>query len=93
MKTVRFDEKKNRLLKKERGIGFEEIADAIKKGDSKITAVIDHPNKKKFPNQKIFIARIKKYIYAVPFVENENEIFLKTLYPSRKYKKIYEKKV
>jgi len=42
-----------------------------------------------YPNQKIFILEIVNYAYIVPFVENENEIFLKTAFPSRKYTKRY----
>ena len=32
----------------------------------------------------MFIIKIDDYAYIIPFVENENEIFLKTIYPSRK---------
>jgi hypothetical protein len=39
------------------------------------------------PNQKIYILEIGNYAYIVPFVESENEIFLKTAFPSRKYTK------
>lgn len=89
MKTVRFDEKKNRLLKEKRGVGLDQVAEAV--NNNQIVAVLDHPNKEKFPNQKIFILKLNDYIYAVPFVQTKNEIFLKTLYASRKYKKRYDK--
>lgn len=85
MKPVRYNEEKDKLLRAKRGIGFEEVSVAIETGN--VMAVLKHPNKKKFPNQKIFIIKMKNYIYAVPFIETEEEIFLKTIYPSRKYKK------
>lgn len=89
MKPIWFRIRKDELLKKARGIGFEEISAAIASGN--VLAILDHPNKKKFPNQKIFVIKIKNYVYAVPFVETEEEIFLKTIYPSRKYKKKFAK--
>ena len=46
-----------------------------------------HPNKDKYPNQKIFILELDGYICYVPFVENKTEIFLKTIIPSRKLNK------
>ena len=32
------------------------------------------------------------YVYAVPYVEDSEKIFLKTVFPSRKYTKLYLKK-
>lgn len=49
-----------------------------------------HPNKEKYPNQRIFILEIDGYICYVPFVENETEIFLKTIIPNRKMNKEYK---
>jgi hypothetical protein len=51
--------------------------------------IIQHPNLEKYPSQRIFILEIDHYVYLVPFVENEQEIFLKTIIPSRKMKKKY----
>lgn len=31
------------------------------------------------------------YVWVVPYVADENEIFLKTLYPSRKYTTLHKK--
>lgn len=50
---------------------------------------VAHPNTKKYPNQRILIVSIDDYAYLVPYVENENEIFLKTIIPSRKASKKY----
>lgn len=81
-----WDEDKNTRLKLERNIGFEEIADLILSND--VVAIIDHPKRK---NQDIFVVEIDDYIYAVPFVIDENEdIILKTIFPSRKLNKKYK---
>jgi len=37
----------------------------------------------------MYILEIDNYAIVVPSVENENEIFLKTAFPSRKYTKRY----
>ncbi|PHS58770.1 MAG: toxin [Sulfurimonas sp.] len=82
---------KNELLKKERGIGFEDVILSLENGD--LLDDISHPNKEKYPNQDIFIIfiRIKDYLYLVPYVETEDEIFLKTIIPSKKMNKKYSK--
>ena len=76
-------------MKKERGVSFEEVELKILEKD--ILDIILHPNKKKYPHQKIFIIQIGQYVYAVPFVENEDEVFLKTIFPDRKLTKKYLK--
>jgi len=84
-KVVRWDNEKNAFLKKERGIGFEMIESAIEDGE--ILDIIDHPSR---PNQKIFVLEVDQYIVSVPFVETDTEIFLKTLFKSRKLNKKYK---
>ncbi|MGA1133361.1 MAG: toxin [Prochlorotrichaceae cyanobacterium] len=56
---------------------------------NKLLDIIQHPNQEKYPNQRIFIVEIDRYIYLVPFIENETELFLKTIIPSRKMTKKY----
>lgn len=90
MKRLDFNREKSKMLKKERGIGFEEIAQIIEK--ERFIEVIDHPNKRKYPTQKIFLIKLKNYIYAVPYVEDDEKIFLKTIYASRAYTKKFYKK-
>ncbi|MEK7597741.1 MAG: toxin [Patescibacteria group bacterium] len=85
MKEFRFNEKKNNYLKLTRGVDFEVVIKIIK-NDKKVKAIA-HPNKKRYPKQRIFLVRIKKHIYAVPFIEEDDYIFLKTIYPSSKYTK------
>src|SRR3989344_3461438 len=83
MKPYRFSKDKDKFLKEKRGVGFSEIIKALE--ERQILKSTDYPNKKKFPNQKMMLVKIKKYIYVVPYVESEKEFFLKTIYPSRKY--------
>jgi hypothetical protein len=52
--------------------------------------IVPHHNPEKYPNQKLFIVEIRNYVYYVPFIENENSIFLKNIIPSRKYQKQYK---
>jgi hypothetical protein len=78
---------KNIQLKAERGVGFELAIETIQQGN--ILDIIEHPNQDKYPSQRIFILEIDEYVYMVPFVENEQDIFLKTIIPSRKLKKKY----
>jgi uncharacterized DUF497 family protein len=87
MKPFCWNEDKNTQLKSERGIGFESAIEAIQQGN--ILDIIEHPNQDKYPNQRIFILEIARYVYMLPFVENEQDIFLKTIIPSRKLKKKY----
>jgi putative transposon-encoded protein len=82
MKYFDWNEEKNVLLKREREIGFEDVVTAI--GDKRLLAVVDHPNQKKYQNQKIYVVEISCYAYHVPFVEDEEKVFLKTIIPSRK---------
>ena len=89
MKYFDWDLEKNEQLIKERGISFEEIFIAIE--DGHLIDIIEHPKKTKYPNQKIFIIRIENYVYLVPFVEEEEKIFLKTIIPNRKATKKYIK--
>jgi hypothetical protein len=39
--------------------------------------------------QRIFIINIDDYAYLVPFIETEEDVFLKTIIPSRKATKLY----
>ncbi len=87
MKYYDWNDKKNELLKKLRGVSFEEVVLAIVSGD--LIDRIKHPNPEKYPNQKIFLVKIDNYIYSVPFVEDDKKIFLKTIIPNSKETKKY----
>lgn len=82
-----YDEKKNLKLKEERGVCFEDVITAINHGN--ILDIIPHHNKKKYPNQKIILIKIKDYVYLVPYLEEEDLLILKTVFPSRKFTKLY----
>lgn len=56
-----------------------------------ILDIIEHPNQNKYPGQQIYVLNIDDYVYLVPYVENDEEIFLKTIIPSRKARKMYLK--
>ncbi len=87
MKYFDWDAGKNALLKSKREVSFEDVQRAIEEGG--LLDTTDHPNKIKYPNQRIFVVKIKAYAYLVPFVEDEQKIFLKTMFPSRKATKKY----
>lgn len=91
MKLFRWDNEKSKQLKSERGLSFEDVIYYIE--ESKIIDIIHHPNHVKFKGQKMFILNIDNYIYLVPFVESDSEIFLKTIIPSRKATKHYLKDI
>ena len=82
VKEIRWNLLKGERLKRTRGVSFEEILRA------RLMAIRKHPKKE---NQKVMLFEYRGYIWVVPFVENENEIFLKTLYPSRLYTRTYRR--
>jgi len=87
MKPINWNPDKNRKLIEERGISFEEIIFSLQSG-----CLLDdvlHPNQEKYFHQRMFIVAIDDYVYLVPYVENDEEIFLKTVVPSRKATKQY----
>jgi len=81
-KHINWNNEKNILLKESREISFESVWQALEEWN--IFEIIKHTNSEKYPNQKILHIDINDYIYIVPFIENDNEIFLKTMIPSRK---------
>ena len=87
MKLINWNKDKNTWLKKYRKIGFEDVLYCM--DNDFIIDDIEHPNKERYPNQKIFVLDIEKYIYLVPYVESSEEIFLKTIIPSRKATRDY----
>lgn len=90
MKYFDWDKEKNELLKIERDICFEDILTILEEKD--FLDVVEHPNTIKYPNQKMFVIEWDEYVYLVPFVEDEEKYFLKTIIPSRKATKQYIEK-
>ena len=82
-----WNEKKNEHLKHERGVSFEQIVFLIE--NECVLDVLEHPNKKKYMDQRVYIINIENYAYAVPIEDKGEERFLKTIFPSRKYTQMY----
>jgi len=89
MRYFSWSEEKNELLKEERQVSFEDVVFYIELGF--LLDVLEHPNQEKYKGQKIFVVQIDDYAYLVPFVEDEHDVFLKTIIPSRKATRKYLK--
>jgi uncharacterized DUF497 family protein len=87
MKYFDWNDEKNDLLKQMRGVSFEQVVLAIVSGD--LIDRIKHPNPDKYPNQRIFLVKIDDYIYSVPYVEDDEKVFLRTIIPNSKATKKY----
>ncbi len=85
VKPIRWNTDKNLALQSERGVSFEEVLASIENGG--LLATLAHPNTKRYENQKLWVVRMRGYAYLVPFIETEEEVFLKTIIPSRKASK------
>lgn len=82
MKSINWNTEKSVALKTLRGICSEDVVFFIERGE-----ILDdylHPNQKTYPGQRIMVISVANYAYLVPYVENEEELFLKTIIPSRK---------
>lgn len=89
-KIVEWSKEKNEWLKSKRDMSFEDIVVAVVEND-KLLDIIQ--NNDKYSDQKVLVVEIKNYVYLCPFIEDDDKIFLKTIYPSRKLTKIYLKEV
>lgn len=90
VKYFDWDNDKNKWLKSERNVSFEEVIFFIENGG--LLDRVKHSNQKKYAGQEMFVVLIEDYVYLVPFVESETDIFLKTIIPSRKATKDYVRK-
>lgn len=88
MKVFAWNPEKNDLLKRERGVSFEDVVFYLEAGQ--VLDVIRHPNQARYPDQVIYVIAMEDYVYLVPFIESEVEVFLKTVIPSRKATKQYK---
>lgn len=66
-----------------------ELNKACRLNNGNLLAKLDHPNRVKYPRQQVFIIDIDGYVCMVPFVEDEEKYFLKTIIPSRKLTREY----
>jgi uncharacterized DUF497 family protein len=87
MKSFRWNQEKNNALMLERGISFETVVVAIESGG--LLDILSHPNPLKYPNQRIFVVTADHYVYLVPYVDEDEYVFLKTVIPSRKATRDY----
>lgn len=87
MKPFRWSAEKNEALRADRNVSFESIVVAIESGG--LIDILAHPNQAKYPRQRVFVVACDNYAHLVPFVEEENYFFLKTVIPSRKATRDY----
>lgn len=90
MTVFYWDAHKNEKLIQERAISFEAIVWSVQSGG--LLEILDHPNPRKYPGQKIFVVQAHEYVYLVPFLEKGEEIRLITIIPSRKALKKHQKR-
>lgn len=87
MKPFRWGAEKNELLKLSRGVSFESIVVAVE--SEGLLDIVEHPNQAKYPNQRVLVVSFEGYVYLVPFVDEADHFFLKTVIPSRKATRDY----
>lgn len=87
MKPFRWSAEKNETLRSERGVSFESIVVAVEAGG--LLDILAHPNQAKYPRQRVLVVSCDNYAYLVPFVEEEDYFYLKTVIPSRKATRDY----
>lgn len=75
------------MLKQSRGVSFEGIVVAV--GADGLFDIVEHPNKEKYPNQRVLVVSVDRYVYLTPFVEDVDCFFLKTVISSRKATREY----
>lgn len=80
VKKIEYNEDKDKLLSKTRGVKFDDFIDYIRK--QRYVLISNNCHK----NQNIFVIVHNGYPYCIPFVEDKNKIFLKTIFPNRKFK-------
>ena len=87
MKPFRWSPEKNDTLRADRGVSFESIVVAIE--SEGLLDVLAHPNQARYPRQRVLVVAYDSYAYLVPFVEEADYFFLKTIIPSRKATRDY----
>jgi uncharacterized DUF497 family protein len=87
MKPFCWGAEKNESLKLSRGVSFESIVVAVE--SEGLLDIVEHPNQAKYPKQRVLVVSSDGYVYLVPFVEEADHFFLKTVIPSRKATRDY----
>jgi uncharacterized DUF497 family protein len=89
VKPFRWNPEKNEALRVERGLTFEAVVVAVEADG--LLDILSHPNVAKYPRQRILVVELDGYVHLVPFVEEKDHFFLKTIIPSRKATRDYLK--
>jgi uncharacterized DUF497 family protein len=87
MKPFRWSPEKNDVLKEQRGVSFESMVVATEAGG--LLDILAHPDEQNYPRQRVLVVAHDSYAYLVPFVEEDDYFFLKTVIPSRKATRDY----
>ena len=87
LRELEWSDERNAWLRQERGISFEDIVFHLAHGG--LLDTIEHPNQHRYAGQRILVVNVESYVCLVPFVEDDEVIFLKTIMPSRKMTKLY----
>ena len=82
MKLISWNREKNEWLIKNRGICFEDILFNI--NNNFLIDDVKHPKHEKYSGQRIMVFNIEENIYLGPYIESEDEIFLRIIIPIRK---------
>jgi len=82
MSVFQWNNEKNEWLKEHRGVCFEQVVILLEREE--VLELVEHPNQEKYPGQRMAIVRINDYAYLIPYVQEGEEIFLKTIIPSSK---------
>ncbi|MCP9804258.1 DUF4258 domain-containing protein [Cyanobium sp. T1G-Tous] len=87
MKPFLWSSDENQQLGAQRSIHFEAVVVAIETGS--LLDVLAHPNPEQYPSQRILVVEVNQYVYLVPYVEDDDYLFLKTIIPSREATRDY----
>lgn len=87
MAEIVWSDAKNAELKQRYGFGFERVVVALEED-----GLIDeraHPNTQRYGHQRQLVMLFDDYVWIVPFVADDESVFLKTMFPSRKATRTY----
>jgi uncharacterized DUF497 family protein len=84
--NFKYSEEKNEILFNKRGVTFINVIESI--AENGILLDFEHPNKEKYPDQRILVVSINNYPYCVPYNKTGDTLFLRTIYPARKFKNL-----
>jgi uncharacterized DUF497 family protein len=79
---IQWNEEKNEWLKKHRNLSFEQVLAAVE--SDLIIADLVHPTRS---GQRLLLVEIDGYVCSVPYVQDGNVKFLKTVHQNRKFQK------